>query len=341
MLEEDGVMDVTQRLLRLLALLPARPAWTGEELADRLDVTARTVRRDIARLREMGYAVDAEPGAHGGYRLARGQVLPPLVLTDDEAVAVAIGLRSAAISGVERLDESALTALGKLEQVLPSRLRGRVAALGSGTIHLSRTPVETVDGEVLASLALACRRDERVLLGYRDRTGRASRRDVDPYRIVRAATRWYLVARDVRRGEWRTFRIDRVTDVLPTAVRTDIGAPPDAAALVNEALTFGGYRWRASVRLALPYDEARRRVPPTFSQLEADGDETVLSMGADDLAWVARFVVGIGCEFEVLEPAELNAEVRRLGERLLATAARHLSGEGASGRAARASSRAL
>jgi predicted DNA-binding transcriptional regulator YafY len=315
-------VEVTVRLLRLLALLPARPAWTGEELADRLGVTPRTVRRDISRLRDMGYAVDADPGVHGGYRLARGQALPPLVLSDDEAVAVAIGLRSAALSGVERLDEAALTALGKLEQVLPSKLRDRVAALGSGTIHLSHTPVETVDGEILASLALACRRDERVLLGYRDRTGRASRRDVDPYRIVRAAARWYLVARDVRRDEWRTFRVDRVSDVLPVAVRTQIGEPPDAAALVNEALTFGGYRWRASVRLDLPHEEARRRVPPTFSQLEADGDATVLSVGADDLGWVARFVVGIGCDFDVIEPRELNVEVRRLGERLIATAAR-------------------
>lgn len=313
-------MDVTQRLLRVLALLPARPVWTAEELAERLEVTPRTVRRDIAKLRDIGYAIDAEPGRYGGYRLARGQVLPPLVLTDEEAVAVAVGLRGATVSGVGRLDDSAVTALAKLEQVLPSRLRDRVAAIGADTIHLGGRAPDPVDATVLADLALACRRDERVLLGYRDRTGRSSRRDVDPHEVVHASGRWYLVARDVRKEEWRTFRIDRVTDVLPTGVRTGLVDPPDAAALVADALTFGPYRTRATVRLRLPYAEARRRVPAAFTQLEDDGETSLLSIGADDLGWLARFIVGIGCAFEVLEPQELVEEIRSLGEQLVATA---------------------
>jgi predicted DNA-binding transcriptional regulator YafY len=313
-------MDVTQRLLRMLALLPARPVWTAEELAERLEVTTRTVRRDVAKLRELGYAVDAEPGRYGGYRLARGQVLPPLVLTDEEAVAVAVGLRGATVSGVGRLDDSAVTALAKLEQVLPSRLRERVAAIGADTIHLGGSSHAVVDATVLADLALACRRDERVLLGYRDREGTRTRRDVDPHEVVHAAGRWYLVARDVRKGEWRTFRIDRVTDVLPTAVRTGLVDPPDAAALVAEALTFGPYRWRATVRLVLPLEEARYRVSPAFTHLEADGDTTLLSLGADSLDWLARFIVSIGCDVEVVEPLELGDELRRLGERLRETA---------------------
>ncbi|MGH3442400.1 MAG: helix-turn-helix transcriptional regulator [Nitriliruptorales bacterium] len=310
-------MDPTNRLLRLLALLPARATWAGDELAERLGVTPRTVRRDVTRLRDLGYAVEAEPGRYGGYRLAGGQALPPLVLSDEEAVAVAIGLRTAALSGVAGLGESALTTLGKLEQVLPSRLRDRVAALGTATVHLGAPVPDTVDAEVLSTVAVACRRGERLLLGYRDREGRTTRRDVDPFRVVHAARRWYLVARDVRRHAWRTFRIDRVTDVLPTAVRVRIEDPPDAAALVTEALAVAPYRWRATVRLDLPLEGATQRVPPTLGLLEADGDVTLLHIGADELRWIANFLAGLGCGFEVLEPTELVDELRRLARRLL------------------------
>jgi predicted DNA-binding transcriptional regulator YafY len=309
-------MDTTLRLLQMLALLPVRAVWTAEELAERLEVSPRTVRRDVARLREMGYAIDADPGRFGGYRLARGQALPPLVLSDDEAVAVAIGLRNAALSGIERLDESALTALGKLEQVLPSRLRDRVTALGSAIVHAGGPVAHPVDADVLASLALACQRDERVLLGYRDHTGRATRRDVDPHKVVHTIGRWYLVARDVRRGEWRTFRVDRVTAVHLTGARTRLDERPDAAALVTEALALGPYRWRATVRLRLPVEEARRRVPHAYGRIAEEGGGALLRIGADDLGWLATFLAGLGCDLEVVEPAELGDELRRLGRRL-------------------------
>lgn len=312
-------VDPTTRLLDLVTLFQRRDEWSSTELAERLGVTTRTIRRDVTRLRDLGYAVEATPGVYGGYRLAGGEALPPLVLTDDEAVSLAVGLRAATVSGVLGVDEIAVSALAKLENLLPARLRARVSALGVSTVTLAAPGEAGVDPETLAVLALACRRRERVLLGYRDRGGRVTRRDVDPHRLVNAGPRWYLVAHDVRKAAWRTFRVDRVTDAFPTGARIEVVDPPDAAALVAKAVSSGPYQWQAAVRLALPHDHARRLIPPTTGMLAADGeDATVLQLGADDLRWVAHYLVGLDCDFEVLEPPDLVDELRELGRRLQA-----------------------
>jgi predicted DNA-binding transcriptional regulator YafY len=317
---DTAAMDPTVRLLRLLALLQQRPDWSSSELADRLGVTERTVRRDVTRLRDLGYAVDASPGRDGGYRLRGGSALPPLVLTDDEAVVLAIGLRAATLSGLAGSGETAVAALAKLEELLPSRLRDRVTALGEDVVSLTAPGTDATDPAVLAALALACRRRERVALGYTDAQGNASRRDIEPYRVVHAGRRWYLVARDVRRDAWRTFRIDRVTAVELLGGRVTFVDPPDPAALVSEAVTAAVYRWVATVRLHLPEPVAVRLVPPTVGQVSAETATTsLLRIGANDLDWLARELVGLADEFEVIDPPELVEALRELGRQLTTT----------------------
>jgi predicted DNA-binding transcriptional regulator YafY len=321
-------MDPTSRLLRLLGLLQQRPDWSSEDLADHLGVTSRTIRRDVTRLRELGYAVDAAPGPDGGYHLRAGSALPPLVLSDDEAVVLVVGLRVAALSGVSGSSQSAVSALTKLEGLLPPRLRARVSALGDDVISLTPPEEAGTDPEVLATLALACRRQEHVSLGYVDARGQSSRRDVGPYRVVHADRRWYLVANDLRREAWRTFRIDRITDAQPLGGRVRFVDPPDAAALVAESVTTSVYRWQATIRLHLPLRAARRMVRPTTGQLTEESDTiTVLRIGANDLAWLARFLVGLDCDLEVVEPAELVDAFRELGRKLSVTGP-HLTVEG-------------
>lgn len=214
------MVDTSARLLRLLSLLQAHREWSGSDLADRLGVTARTVRRDVDRLRELGYPVNASPGTGGGYRLGAGAELPPLLLDDDEAVAVAVGLRTAAGNGVEGIGESSVRALAKLEQVLPSRLRRRIGALNAFTVPMLRgAGTSTVEPEVLTELANVCRDTRQLRFDYRAHDGSASRRTVEPHRLVCTEHRWYLVARDIARDDWRTFRADRITPVLPYGPR--------------------------------------------------------------------------------------------------------------------------
>jgi len=312
-------MDPTVRLLRLMAQLQHRPDWSGPELAAELGVTVRTLRRDIARLRELGYAVDAAPGRSGGYRLRAGSVLPPLVLTDDEAVVLAVGLRAAALSGLSGASDSAITAVAKLEDLLPGRLRERVEALADSVVNLAGPDRGGADPGVLATLALACRHREYVALGYTDAQGAATRRDIAPLRVVHAERRWYLVAFDVRRRVWRTFRVDRVTAAEPLGGRAELPDAPDPAALVAESVTTAVYRWAATVRLHLPDEAAVRRVPPTVGRLERESaTTTLLRIGADDLDWLARYLVGLTCALEILEPPELVTAVQRLGEQLAA-----------------------
>ena len=313
-----SVVDTLARLLQLLTLLQHRPTWTSQELAERLAVTPRTVRRDVTRLRDLGYLVEAEPGRYGGYRLAGGQALPPLTLADDEAVAVALALRSAAGSGVVGVDEAAVTALAKLEQVLPGRLRERMRSLDAATERLGDAPAGVVDSEVLVALAHACRRRERVRCAYETYSGRTSRRDLEPHRLVQARRRWYLVAYDRQREDWRTFRVDRVADVQPLGVRAPERETPDAAALVAAAITLSPYRWQAAVRLAAPLDYAAALIPPTVGALEADSDGTLLRIGANDLRWLAHYLVGLIVPFEVVTPPELRRALCDLCERLCA-----------------------
>jgi predicted DNA-binding transcriptional regulator YafY len=318
-----GVVDPTVRLLQLAALLQQRPGWTNAELAAELGVTDRTVRRDVARLRDLGYAVDSAPGPDGGYRLRAGSALPPLVLTDDEAVVLAVGLRAATLGGIARSGGTAVSALAKLEDLLPARLRARVAAMGEDVVELAGPMSGGADPAILAVLALACRRAERVALDYTDARGAASRRDVDPYRVVHAGRRWYLVAHDVRRAAWRTFRIDRIGAAEPLGGRVRFDDPPDASALVAEAITTAVYAVAATVRLELPLARARWLVPATVGQLEAEDEgTTLLRIGADDLGWLARYLVGLTCDLEVLEPPELTEALRTLGRQLSTTTGR-------------------
>jgi predicted DNA-binding transcriptional regulator YafY len=316
-------MDPTVRLLQLAALLQRRQDWTSAALAAELGVTDRTVRRDISRLRELGYAVDSAPGPEGGYRLRAGSALPPLVLTDDEAVVLAVGLRTAALSGLSGSTATAVSALAKLEELLPTRLRARVAALGADVVSLTDPRGRGADPAVLATLAVACRRGEQVALAYTDARGVATHRDVAPYRIVHAEQRWYLVAHDLTREAWRTFRVDRISAAEPRGGRVSFAEEPDAAAMVAEAITAAVYRLVATVRLDAPVAWARRAVPPTVGQVTPDGPHScLLRIGADDLDWLARELVGLTCGFEVIDPPELVTALQELGRQLSRTTGR-------------------
>ncbi|MFE0413008.1 helix-turn-helix transcriptional regulator [Streptomyces tendae] len=227
------MLSTSARLLRLVSLLAVRPAWTCGEPAERMEVTERTVRRDVARLRELGHAVDSDPGPWGGYRLRPGTRTPPLIPDDEEALAVAVGLREAA-SGALGGDQAALSALLKLRQVLPKRLGDRLGDLDAAFVQTPRAGEPQVAAGMLLELAAACRRAERARMAYRVWGGRASVRDVDPYRLVHTGRRWYFVALDVERGEWRTFRADRIERLRPTGRAVEFtDPPPDPALLVS------------------------------------------------------------------------------------------------------------
>jgi predicted DNA-binding transcriptional regulator YafY len=317
------VADTAERLLRLLSLLQARPFWPGPELAERLGVTVRTVRRDIDRLRTMGYPIDTELGPDGGYRLGRGGDLPPLLLDDDEAVAVAVGLRLAIDDGDEGTADTALAALAKLESLLPGRLRPRVEAVVSMTLPMPGPVGDGVVGAELVTVAQACRATERLRFTYRDAHGRRSERLVEPFRIVRAARHWYLVARDVDRRAWRTYRVDRLSGARPTGHRFHHADPPDPVALVGEGMSTAPYRHHARLVIDAPLAAVAEQVPPTVATLEAaTAETTVLVTGADDLDVIAFHVARLGFPFTVVEPAELAERARELGRRLLEVAER-------------------
>ena len=311
-----AVFDTSARLLRLLSLLQSRPDWNGPELAERLGVTTRTVRRDVDRLRQLGYPVDASPGVAGGYRLGTGANLPPLLFDDDEATAVAFALNASAGGAVRGMEEPALAALAKLDRLLPPRLRHRVAALQETTVRLDRR-ADDVDASLLVVIAQASAAQERVSLSYRDREGRVSERRVEPYRLVCTGRRWYLVAHDLDRAAWRTFRVDRIAEAVRTGHRFRLVEPPDAAALVSEAISVAPYRYVARIVIDAPAEEVARRVPPTVGVVEPDGlDRAVLTTGADDLDLLAGHLVGLGLPFEALEPPELRARLRRVARSL-------------------------
>ncbi|WP_405566000.1 YafY family transcriptional regulator [Streptomyces phaeochromogenes] len=317
------MLETSARLLRLLSLLQAHREWSGSALADRLGVTPRTVRRDVDRLRELGYPVNASPGTGGGYQLGVGAELPPLLLDDDEAVAVAVGLRTAAGQGIEGIGETSVRALTKLEQVLPHRLRRRVGALNAFTVPMLRGPQPSaVDPAVLTDLAAACRDSERLRFEYRDHGGSSTRRTVDPHRLVCTERRWYLVAWDVDRDDWRTFRVDRVTPKPPHGPRfTPRQAPADdLAAYVSKGVSVRAYATHAVVRLLVPKEEAAQRISPSAGTLEAESDSScILRTGAASLDVMVIHVMLMGVEFEVLEPVELVEAIRTARDRLTRT----------------------
>ena len=304
------------RLLELLSLLQMRPHWKGPELAERLGITERTVRRDVARLRQLGYPVEADAGRAGGYQLGRGGALPPLLLTDDESVAVAVGLRAAASSGVAGYDEAAVAALAKLEQMLPAPLRERVLALNSATMLTRAGSGPLVSPDVLLTVAQGCRRSERLRFGYQDGSGTLTERRVEPHGLVNAERRWYLVARDLDRQDWRTFRVDRMSDPVLTGHRFVVTEQPDVGAMVAHGLAVVPYRWQAEVVLNTDLPTAVAEVPRTIGTVEEVDGETVLRIGANEVEWLAHFIAGLPFDAHVRSPPEVRAAVRALGRRL-------------------------
>jgi predicted DNA-binding transcriptional regulator YafY len=267
--------DPTARALRLLSLLQTHRFWSGPELAGRLEVSERTLRRDVDRLRELGYRVAAQPGAAGGYQLESSATLPPLLLDDDEAVAIAVGLRTAAVQGVGHGEQTSLSALAKIEQVLPRNLRRRVSALQEHTIPAVRSDAR-VAADVLAQLALACRDHERVRFRYTSRGGEETARLVEPHSLVPRERRWYLVAWDVNRADWRTFRIDRLAALLATGVRVAPRELPaeDAAEFVLAA-SERAVRYTAVVRMRATMQQVREHFGVWAGEATEGPDGTV------------------------------------------------------------------
>jgi predicted DNA-binding transcriptional regulator YafY len=310
--------DTSGRLLRLLSLLQTRREWPGPELAERLGVSARTVRRDVDRLRELGYPVRATLGTLGGYQLQAGTAMPPLVLDDEEAVAIALGLHSAAGGAVTGIQDSSLRALAKLEQILPDRLRRRVSALHATTTSLQEPAAgPTVAPEVLAALAGACRDHERVRFRYGPRE---DRRLVEPHSLVSAGRRWYLVAWDTGRQDWRTFRVDRLSEPRPTGARVPPREPPtgDAAAFVARSLAGTRPVERAVLLVHASADALAERFRVGESELEPVDEHTcVLRTRPDSLEWTALRIAHLDIEFEVRQPPELANHLRALAHKLL------------------------
>ncbi|MER7459249.1 YafY family protein [Micromonospora sp. NPDC126480] len=314
------VEATTERVLRLLALLQRRPSWTAAELAAELRVTDRSVRRDVERLRALGYPVHATAGVGGGYQLGAGTRLPPLLLDDEEAIATAVSLRLASGGTVSGVGEAALRALAKLDQVMPPRLRAEVRAVHAATETLVGPGVE-IDAELLVTLARACRDAVRVRFRYAGRDGAEGERTVEPVRMVATSRRWYLMARDVDREDWRTFRLDRMRDVVSTTWRFRPREHPDPVAYVQRAVTEAPYRHVARVRLHAAANQVRALVPPQVGRVEEDRDGwCVLVVGGDDLDWLAMHVARLGFEVAVLEPPELREAAARLARRLAAMA---------------------
>ena len=310
----------TQRVLRLLSLLQSRPVWTGAELAERLGVTTRSVRRDVERLRELGYPVNAAKGSGGGYQLGAGRALPPLLLEDEEAVAVAVSLRLAAGGTVAGASEAALRTLAKLDQVMPARLRAEVRAIQDATETLSGVAVE-VDGEALLTLARACRDLVRVRFGYDARGGSASERTVEPVRLVATGRRWYLMAWDVDREDWRTFRLDRMREVTAGTWRFRPREHPDPVEYVQRSVTSSPYPHQVRVVVRAPVEEVRSRVTPTSAVATEYGDgTTLLELGGENLYTLAFHLAWIGFDLEVLEPQGLRQVLAELGARMSAAA---------------------
>jgi predicted DNA-binding transcriptional regulator YafY len=311
------MLETSARLLRLLSLLQARRDWTSTELAARLGVTTRTVRNDVDRLRRLGYPVDARPGVAGGYRLGAGGALPPLLLDDDEAVAVAVGLRTAASGSIAGIEEASVRALGKLQQVLPARLRRRVSAFQAYALPMpSRGP--QVDPETLTMIAGACRDHERLRFDYRAHSGTATRRSVEPYRLVNDRRRWYLVAWDTDRDDWRTFRVDRMEPRHPAGPRfVPRALPPDREILARVARGTGEATWRYRARVVVhaPAAYTRGRLPIPVEVEPLGEEQCAFEPGSDDPEMLALYLGMLGADFTIVDAPELVDALRTLASR--------------------------
>jgi predicted DNA-binding transcriptional regulator YafY len=319
----ECMSDTSSRLLKLLSLLQTPRTWPGSELAERLHVSRRGVRRDVERLRDLGYPVEATMGAGGGYRLVAGTAMPPLLLDDEEAVAVTVGLSTAARHPVQGIEEASLRALAKLEQVLPSRLRYRVSSLNAATVSLPTGDGPGPDPGQLTTLAAAIANRERVRFGYRAGDGSDSTRLVEPHRLVAAARHWYLVAYDNDRDDWRIYRIDRIRHLRLTGARTPPRQLPaaDAGAYVASNLYSLAPTYRAVATLHAPAAEVANRAGDAIGTLTPITAQTCrVHSHADTLEWLAFRLMMLGCEFDVHQPPELAEYLQALGARAIRAA---------------------
>lgn len=315
---QDGTVATSARLLELLVLLQRRPSWTGAELAGRLGVDVRTVRRDVDRVRRLGYTVESTTGVSGGYRLGIGKEMPPLLLDEEEAMAVAVLLGVSAGAALPGIERAALATLARVERLLPRRLQQQVHALRTAALLLVR-PSEPVPAGELAPLAEACAEHQLVFFDYVARDGRPTSRRVEPYRLVATTSRWYLVAFDLDRQDWRTFRIDRLTKVTVRG-HTFVPRPlEDPERFVRAALSSTPYKYRATVHVTGPSEELSRRVAPNVGIVEADGRDSLLTIGADSVAWLVSYLIDLELPFEVTSPPELRAEIEEMATRLADT----------------------
>lgn len=310
--------DTTARVLHLLGLLQSRPVWSGPELADRLGVTTRSVRRDVERLRELGYPVQASHGVGGGYQLGAGKALPPLLLDSEEAVAVAVCLRLAAGGTVAGVGEAALRTMTKLDQVLPGALRAQVAAVQDATVTLDSRPIE-VDPDILLVLARAIRESVQARFGYVARDGAATERRIEPYRLVATGRRWYLMAYDLDRADWRSFRLDRITEARASTFSFSPREAPDPEEYIRRSM---GSAWSVSavVLVQAPIEQVRRQIG-SYADLEVvDAHTTRMRVGSQRMEEIAWWLLRIPLDLSVEEPEELRAAFAELGERAAARA---------------------
>jgi predicted DNA-binding transcriptional regulator YafY len=304
-------------------MFSGRPTWHAAELADRLEVTPRTLRRDVTRLRDLGYPIASTTGRYGGYELGAGGRLPPLLLDDDEAIAVSVALRELSRDADPTLGEAALSASTKLRQVLPDLLRDRVDALGEVVVGVRRGPPERPGSPIelgsLMTLAMCCRRSERVTFTYLTGDERITERRVEPHRLVSLGRRWYLVGFDLDRNDWRTYRVDRITELGGTGHRNTPRETPDAAAQVAEGVAVRVFETHARVIIHAPPDITANHVGPTVGVVEAHPGDPLLSIVTigGDPDWIARYLVGLAVRFEVIEPDEVREEICTLARRML------------------------
>lgn len=324
------MLETSARLLELLSLLQLKRDWTSSELADRLGVSTRTVRADIGKLRSLGYPVDARPGVAGGYRLAAGTAMPPLLLDDDEAVAVAVGLGAVATwrLGVE---ETSLTALAKLEQVLPSRLRRRVDAVREATSVVPRAGLP-LDLSLLGAVASAIRGHERLRFGYTKPGGSEEARHTEPQRLVSWGALWYLLAWDLDRDDWRVFRVDRMVPHAPTGARFRPRVIPedDVVEYVVRRVSKGAWKYRARVLVHAPAAKVAAKILIPVD-IEVVNESTCrVELGSDDPDRLALWMAQLDVDIEVIEGDELAVAFDRLATRF-----RHAAAASAASPAAR------
>ncbi|MGC0362765.1 putative DNA-binding transcriptional regulator YafY [Rhodococcus sp. 27YEA15] len=320
------MLETSARLLRLLSLLQTRKDWSGAELADKLAITPRTVRRDVDRLRELGYPVDATVGVGGGYRLGAGAEMPPLQLDDEEVLAVALSLQSGATGSVVGIGDASLRALSKLRQIMPSRLRHRLESLQIDVVQ--RAPADSaVDAGVLSAIASVCHRHERLRFDYSTHDGTASRREVEPYRLVRSGVRWYLVAWDLSREDWRSFRVDRLEPKIPTGPRflpRDL-PPGGAAEFVSRGVTRLRTSTQATILLHAPIEQIAPMMSERWGTIESAGDDRcVIVLSGTTLRSIAQWIRVFDVDFTVVDPPELRDECRSLGSEYSVTVRRYL-----------------